>query len=92
LRLDNQPGDEEALSAAEAGTIAKPAVRSEVHVMKFLRPAPRPSRPPLTGSLDGPSRTITVEPVEAPVPAPPPEIRPEREPEKQPKRPAAPTR
>jgi hypothetical protein len=60
--------------------------------MKFPRSAPRRSRSPLTGSLDGPSRTIIVEPVETPTPAPPPEIRPEREPEKKPSRPAAPTR
>ena len=60
--------------------------------MKFLRSAPRRSRSRLTGSLDGPSRTITVEPVETPTPTPPPEIRPEREPEKKPSRPAAPTR
>ena len=62
--------------------------------MKFPRSAPRRSRSRLTGSLDGPSRTITVEPVETPIPTPPPEIRPEREPEpaKKPSRPAAPTR
>jgi hypothetical protein len=48
----------------------------------------------LTGSLDGPSRTITVEPVETPMPAPPPEIRPEREPERpsKPSRPPVPAR
>jgi hypothetical protein len=50
--------------------------------MQFIRSAPRPARSRLTGSLDGPSRTITVEPVETPMPAPPPEIRPEREPER----------
>jgi hypothetical protein len=50
--------------------------------MKFLPSAPRPARSRPTGSLDGPSRTITVEPVETPTPAPPPEIRPEREPER----------
>ena len=50
--------------------------------MKFPRSTPRRSRSRLTGSLDGPSRTITVEPVETPTPAPPPEIRPEREPER----------
>ena len=60
--------------------------------MKFVRSTPRRSPSLLTGSLDGPSRTITVEPVEVPVPAPPPEIRPEREPEKKPSRPASPTR
>ena len=58
--------------------------------MKFPRSAPRPVRSRLTGSLDGPSRTITVEPVETPMPAPPPEIRPEREPE--PERPSKPSR
>jgi hypothetical protein len=57
--------------------------------MKFVRSAPRPVRSRLTGSLDGPSRTITVEPVEAPMPAPPPEVHPEREPE-QPSKPARP--
>jgi len=62
--------------------------------MKFRQPTPRRSRSHLTGSLDGPSRTITVEPVETPVPAPPPEVHPEREPERPPKpsRPPAPTR
>ena len=62
--------------------------------MKFLRSAPRKTPSRLTGSLDGPSRTITVEPVETPTPAPPPEIRPEREPERpsKPSRPAAPAR
>jgi len=62
--------------------------------MKFRQPTSRRSRPRLTGSLDGPSRTITVEPVETPTPAPPPEVRPEREPERpsKPSRPAAPTR
>jgi hypothetical protein len=62
--------------------------------MKFPRSAPRPARSRLTGSLDGPSRTITVEPVETPMPAPPPEIRPEREPERpsKPSRPPAPAR
>jgi hypothetical protein len=62
--------------------------------MKFPRPAPRPVRSRLTGSLDGPSRTITVEPVETPMPAPPPQIRPEREPERpsKPSQPPAPVR
>ena len=64
--------------------------------MKFLRSAPRPARSRLTGSLDGPSRTITVEPVEAPMPAPPPEVHPEpaREPDRpsKPSRPPAPAR
>ena len=62
--------------------------------MKFRQPTPRRTRSDLTGSLDGPSRTITVEPVETPTPAPPPEIRPEREPEQpsKPSRPAVPTR
>jgi hypothetical protein len=62
--------------------------------MKFLNTSPRRSRSRLTGSLDGPSRTITVEPVEAPMPAPPPEIRPEREPERpsKPPRPPVPSR
>jgi hypothetical protein len=59
--------------------------------MKFTRSEPRPTRR-LRGSLDGPSRTITVEPVEAPMPAPAPEIRPEREPERpsKPSRPSTP--
>lgn len=62
--------------------------------MKFPQPTPRRSRSRLTGSLDGPSRTITVEPVETPTPAPPPEVRPEREPERpsKPVRPAVPAR
>jgi hypothetical protein len=62
--------------------------------MQFRQSPPRRSRSHLTGSLDGPSRTITVEPVETPVPAPPPEVRPEREPERpsKPSRPAVPTR
>jgi hypothetical protein len=36
---------------------------------------PRAARP--LGSLDGPSRTITVEPVQVPVPAQPPRVAPE---------------
>ena len=61
--------------------------------MKFTRSQPRPDRR-LRGSLDGPSRTITVEPVETPAPAPPPEIRPEREPDRPstPSRPPSPAR
>jgi hypothetical protein len=61
--------------------------------MKFTPSNPRPARR-LRGSLDGPSRTITVEPVETPAPAPPPEIHPEREPERpsKPSRPAVPAR
>ena len=60
--------------------------------MKLPRSEPRPTR--LRGSLDGPSRTIIVEPVETPMPAPPPEIRPEREPERpsKPSRPPVPAR
>jgi hypothetical protein len=58
--------------------------------MKFRQPTPRRSRSRLTGSLDGPSRTITVEPVETPVPAPPPVIHPERE--REPERPSKPSR
>jgi hypothetical protein len=57
--------------------------------MKFLtKPAStaRDSRP--RGSLDGPSRTITVEPLEQPVTAPPPRVVPEPEPE--PSRPSKP--
>jgi hypothetical protein len=57
--------------------------------MEFRQPTPRRSRSQLIGSLDGPSRTITVEPVETPAPAPPPEVRPEREPER-PSRPTPP--
>ena len=62
--------------------------------MKFRSPTPHRSRSHLTGSLDGPSRTITVEPVETPVPAPPPEVHPERKPERpsKPPQPAAPSR
>jgi hypothetical protein len=56
-----------------------------------------PSRPTIPlGSLDGPSRTIRVEPVETPVPAQPPRVVPEpaREPERRPapERPAEPAR
>jgi len=50
----------------------------------------------LVGSLDGPSRTIRVEPVETPVPAPPPRVEPEpaREPSppREPERPREPAR
>jgi hypothetical protein len=62
--------------------------------MKLRPSTPRRSRSPLNGSLDGPSRTITVEPVETPAPAPAPAVLPEREPERpsKPSRPAAPTR
>jgi hypothetical protein len=62
--------------------------------MKFLNTSPRRPRSRLTGSLDGPSRTIIVEPVETPTPAPPPEIRPERERDRpsQPPRPPVPSR
>jgi hypothetical protein len=62
--------------------------------MKFPQPKSRRSRSRLTGSLDGPSRTITVEPVETPTPAPPPAVRPEPEPDRpsKPSRPAVPTR
>ena len=62
--------------------------------MKFRQPTPRRSRSRLIGSLDGPSRTITVEPVETPVPAPPPVIHPDREPERpsKPSRPTVPAR
>jgi hypothetical protein len=60
--------------------------------MRFRQSTPR--RPPsdLTGSLDGPSRTITVEPVETPAPAPPPAVRPEPERPSKPSRPVAPAR
>jgi hypothetical protein len=51
-------------------------------------PRPRPDRP-LRNSLDGPSRTITVEPVQVPVTAPPPEVAPEP---KRDDRPPAPSR
>lgn len=56
--------------------------------MKFLtKPAStaRDSRP--RGSLDGPSRTITVEPLEQPVTAPPPKV---PEPKREPSRPSEP--
>jgi hypothetical protein len=61
--------------------------------MKFRQPTPSRSRSRLTGSLDGPSRTITVEPVETPAPPPLPDVRPEREPERpsKPSRPAVPS-
>ena len=54
--------------------------------MQFLNTSAKPARP--RGSLDGPSRTITVEPLETPVPAPPPEVHPE--PEREPSKPAEP--
>jgi hypothetical protein len=60
--------------------------------MKFpTKPAPPTRDSPPRGSLDGPSRTITVEPLEQPVTAPPPKVdpQPEREPER-PAKPAAP--
>lgn len=61
--------------------------------MKLTRSEPCPTRR-LRGSLDGPSRTITVEPVETPAPVPAPEIRPEREPNRpsEPSRPPSPAR
>jgi hypothetical protein len=61
--------------------------------MRSTHSQPRPTRR-LRGSLDGPSRTITVEPVEMPTPAPAPEIRPERAPvpPSEPSRPPAPGR
>jgi hypothetical protein len=61
--------------------------------MKFRQPTPHRSRSHLTGSLDGPSRTITVEPVEIPAAPPLPDVLPEREPERpsKPARPSAPT-
>jgi hypothetical protein len=58
------------------------------------RSAPPPEGdPPLRATLDGPSRTITVEPVETPAPAPPPSVEPERrvepaEPAERPRQPA----
>jgi hypothetical protein len=61
----------------------KPAREAQA-VRCTMRPTP-----PL-GSLDGPSRTIRVEPVETPVPAPPPRVVPEREPA--PDRPPAPAK
>ena len=57
-------------------------------------PKRRPDSP-LRSSLDGPFRTITVEPVEVPVSVPEPRTVPEREPEREPARrpePAPPTR
>jgi hypothetical protein len=44
----------------------------------------------LVASLDGPSRTITVEPVRVPVPAQPPSTEPE--PQREPERPREPER
>jgi hypothetical protein len=46
-------------------------------------PKRRPDSP-LRSSLDGPSRTITVEPVEVPVSVPEPRTVPEREPARRP--------
>jgi hypothetical protein len=45
---------------------------------------------PLVASLDGPSRTITVEPIRVPVPAQPPTTEPE--PAREPERPREPER
>jgi len=55
-------------------------------------PSGVPSRPdrPLRNSLDGPSKTITVEPVQVPVPAPPPEVSPPAQPDRAPDRPREP--
>jgi len=44
----------------------------------------------LQNSLDGPSKTITVEPVQVPVPAPPPEVSPPAQPDRAPDRPREP--
>lgn len=65
--------------------------------MKPSRPAPSDLRfaDRLVASLDGPSKTITVEPVQLPVPAPPPSVEPspEREPPpREPERPREPAR
>jgi hypothetical protein len=58
------------------------------------RSAPRPpADQPLTGCLDGPSRTVIVEPVQAPVPTPAPNHpAPAREPAPTPERPKEPVR
>jgi hypothetical protein len=57
--------------------------------MPFLTKKPyEPTHVRPRGSLDGPSRTITVEPVETPTPAPPPEVHPE--PKREPARPSEP--
>ena len=52
----------------------------------------KPAHRRLRASLDGPSKTITVEPLETPVTAPPPRIQPapEHEPAKPGKKPAEP--
>lgn len=62
-------------------------------------PSGVPDRPgrPLRNSLDGPSKTITVEPVQVPVTAPPPRVappEPERAPDgpREPAEPAVPGR
>jgi hypothetical protein len=55
--------------------------------------SPRSDR--LVASLDGPSKTITVEPVQTPMPAPPPSVEPapQREPSpREPERPREPAR
>jgi hypothetical protein len=52
---------------------------------------PHPSAPSrLIGSLDGPSKTITVEPIQTPVTAPPPRIEPEPVPDPPPRAPQRP--
>jgi len=51
-----------------------------------------PADPGLSASLDGPSRTITVEPVQQPAPAPPPPVVPEPKPKPQPQRTLRPER
>jgi hypothetical protein len=50
---------------------------------------------PLKGSLDGPSKTITVEPIQMPIPAPPRRVDapdPERERQREPEQPSEPAR
>jgi hypothetical protein len=44
----------------------------------------RPKERVLRGTLDGPSKTIEVEPVTLPAPAPTPSTPPERDPEREP--------
>jgi hypothetical protein len=87
-RFDNSVVHEEALELKRSGN--PPAVSHfRGAAMKFpTKPASpaRQSRP--RGSLDGPSRTITVEPLEQPVTAPPPKVDPE--PQREPSRPSEP--
>jgi hypothetical protein len=82
---DHDPMTPPAGGTIRCGMTMKPSGPSESHP---------PSADRLVGSLDGPSRTIRVEPIETPVPAPQPSVDPEpvREPSREPERPREPAR